>query len=69
MSWQTIESAPKDGVPILGFWNYILDGKSWTGYALTRWNDNCHEWTDIEDKDDYFSEPTHWMPLPEPPHD
>ena len=65
--WQPIDTAPKNGSPILVFWNYVLDGKSWTCYAITRWDEQAHEWTDVEDSDDYFSEPTHWMPLPEPP--
>ena len=69
MKRQPIENAPRDGVPVLGYWNYVLNGRPWTCYEITRWDSEQAEWVDPEDDDDVFSEPTHWMPLPEPPHD
>jgi len=53
--WQTVESAPKDGTEILGFWQ-----RSGT-YACVSFTDG--QWADDED---YISPPTHWQPLTEP---
>ncbi len=59
--WQPIETAPKDGTIILGYW---LGGKHdcaihATKFWVGRW------W---EPNEDYpQSEPTHWMPLPAAP--
>ena len=66
--WQPIETAPRDGTPILGYsrrlppkarigtimWvepHWQVGGSEWAGGALAMW----------------MSDPTHWMPLPEPP--
>ena len=60
MTWRPIETAPKDGTDILlGFepaigWQRI--GKAWGGQWVSAWNHHP-----IHDQ------PTHWMPLPEPP--
>jgi len=70
MNWQPIETAPKDGTTILVCdaakqislvnWEYV------TGYENTNigpdgWrSDACRDFGGFED-------PTHWMPLPEPP--
>jgi hypothetical protein len=67
--WQPIETAPKDGRPILGFG--ICDGEvSGRGVepaaAVVEW---CGSWT--VGATDYYGvtmEATHWMPLPDPPH-
>lgn len=57
-SWQPIETAPKDGEHIiLGIY---LDGfvyaqsSFWLSYKWAGWR---------------YREPTHWMPLPEPPEE
>lgn len=58
-SWQSIETAPKDGT-IIDVWtqkdgripNVYWDGEDWVSMYLM--------WSGI---------PTHWMPLPEPPGD
>ena len=60
--WQPIETAPKDGVEILGF-----DSKNKT-YHVTIYDG--YSWHNPDNH--YYSEalgfyPTHWMPLPTPP--
>jgi hypothetical protein len=63
--WQTIETAPKDGTSILGwngeemtvvswFKNHLYEGL-WSQSVPGTYSQDT-EW-----------EPTHWMPLPEPP--
>lgn len=60
--WQPIETAPKDGSEILG-WSSI------SGEAYVMWWEAIHsDWVwCINDLEDMFCDPTHWMPLPEPP--
>lgn len=62
--WQTIDSAPKDGTEI---WAYNgeqarMKWISGDGYALWSWADEI-----LADVDADAVQPTHWMPLPEPP--
>jgi hypothetical protein len=64
-NWQPIETAPKDGENILMFWPY------WGQEAMIGWYDFYHsQWISNSalstfDQDDH--QPTHWMPLPDPP--
>jgi len=67
MNWQPIDTAPTDRTPILG---YNIESKEMT--VISR--DSSEEWSDywsIEVAGQYCDsaefEPTHWMPLPEPP--
>lgn len=60
--WRPIESAPRDGTPILGFMPSYYQGKGGQSVILWlhgKWMDN-RAWATI---------PTHWMPLPAPPPD
>ena len=60
--WQPIETAPKDGTKILAYDPdrggscEILYWGSWKGKGA--WQD---------DEANGYYEPSHWMPLPEPP--
>ena len=68
--WQTIETAPKDGTSILlyGYWegeiHKIEDEKNiWMAqYTYGDWLINGGD-----SYGSYVRNPTHWMPLPEPP--
>jgi hypothetical protein len=67
MTWQPIETAPKDGTHFLGARMYF-GAPPWTIVVMH------HSVHDLEngkllvswDHDDEFR-PTHWMPLPDPP--
>lgn len=62
--WQPIETAPKDGT-LVDLWLSSGDTKRITGCY---WSESGLCWTD---GDRYYLkgrvQPTHWMPLPEPP--
>lgn len=68
MEWQPIETAPKDGTTIL-FWDDLMDYQigSWSEYEdpdgepREGWNDGI--FPIIGDS----GQPSHWMPLPQPP--
>lgn len=64
--WQPIETAPRDGTPLLGFVPSYYQGKG--GICLLIWLKNAREpdghWYDGHA---FKTDPTHWMPLPEPP--
>lgn len=69
--WQPIETAPRDGTEIItvvkGFVPTIgwYDGNEWLNHALLY--DAVSSF--LVDCDDIRYNPTHWMPLPEPPKD
>jgi hypothetical protein len=61
--WQPIETAPRDGTPILG-----IDADQITGevrMSVMRVQSGWASFTSIPG--DYHREPSHWMPLPDPP--
>jgi hypothetical protein len=68
--WRPIESAPKDGTPV-DLW---VDGRRWTNME---WNSTspCNPYGAWKPEGASWEEelsclnPTHWMPLPEPPTD
>jgi len=56
--WQTIDTAPRDGTPIIGFWEgYKRPCVMWWNFA-----DGAFE--SFADRNE---EPSHWLPLPERP--
>jgi len=68
--WRTIESAPKDGTEVLGCFAFKVPGGVYRiGWVADGYLDG-DEWVFSSfplDADEY-SAPTHWMPLPTPPH-
>ena len=57
--WRPIETAPKDGTRIL-VW---VEGAE--SHEIVGWLGDC--WFNGDVTDFMFGDPTHWMPLPEPP--
>ena len=58
--WRPIDTAPKDGTPVLGWWG--------TECMIVDWCVVVERWGLTHDGEDMFEpEPTHWMPLPEGP--
>jgi hypothetical protein len=68
VTWQPIETAPKDGTDIM-----VYVGVFEPDYAVAHWNGEFWDMLPEElEADDYsraFGQPTHWMHLPEPPAD
>ena len=64
MKWQSIKTAPKDGREILVYHKVA-------GFmSISYWEDGVGWVKASEDGFDAFNEeeqPTHWMPVPEPP--
>ena len=75
--WQPIETAPKDGTPVLAWPCQVMSGGGedgdWIDAAyVTRWidyrpHDNTFGWQEASGERYAIFEPTHWMPLPELP--
>jgi hypothetical protein len=70
--WQPIETAPKDGTTIIIFDSYS-DDKSIDGYGVctARWDYSLKWWIMHQRYSNVISliNPTHWMPLPQPPQE
>ena len=74
VNWQPIETAPKNGTPILGYMPATeFDSEE---IEVIRWECTSYNtepvWAYGYEDNEYgfrsnFGEPTHWMPLPEPP--
>jgi hypothetical protein len=70
MEWQPIETAPKDGTLLLGWWPRGMRGKGlpfilmWAK-QLDGTEDDHMCWMDFQRA--WPCEPSHWMPLPKPP--
>ena len=67
MEWQPIETAPKDGTLVL-VWDEDTGGAFAAQFLVevTGWG-NPGEWMDWHGM--RLLQPTHWMPLPDPPHE
>lgn len=63
--WQPIETAPKDGTAILGYFGQTA-GDEPPDMAVIRY-DKKYEWVIADLDTEQVDEPTHWMPLPDPP--
>ena len=67
--WQPIETAPKDGTPVLAVLHCRSSG--WTEVEVIEWDEEDEQW--YGGKSGWIEDETltgHWMPLPEPPpHD
>lgn len=61
-AWQPIESAPRDGTRFLAWCPYV-------GRAIMRIHGLHRETWAIDPSGKLGCQPTHWMKLPEPPHD
>lgn len=59
MDWQPIETAPKE-TPVL-IWNgeWVLIGEQWGDTPWSEWGNEADALNGRQ--------PTHWMPLPDPP--
>lgn len=73
MDWRPINTAPKDGTPVLVYSPYEVQSEP-TNIIVARYERHGpHEWWGyceslIADAHGQIEpEPTHWMPLPKPP--
>jgi hypothetical protein len=69
--WQPIETSPKDETWVL---LYFANGSPWQveadGMILAFWSVEGNDWFNGEAASNSLTghnDPTHWMPLPEPP--
>ena len=58
--WQPIETAPKDGTPVL-VWRTPEKGRNHRRMGIDRWKEGLW-WHSRKEM-----QPTHWMPVPAPP--
>jgi hypothetical protein len=65
-AWQPIETAPKDGTNILLWWPMQFHC-ALTGHWANKWNPWIGWKVSGWSHDMFKTEPTHWMPLPNPP--
>lgn len=65
--WQPIETAPKDGTPVLLLWFDAETGAA-PMHRVGFWHSREQAWCDTHRVlHNQHSHPTHWMPLPSPP--
>ena len=64
-NWQPIETAPKDGTAVLGFWSSSYPQVEAHQYGITRFRDGGWESADYEAE--AYARPSNWRPLPSPP--
>lgn len=67
--WQPIETAPRDGSPVLSGFDCALDGeidRCAHVLAVAFWCEETGNWRSFgsnPDSDPLYLQPTHWMPL------
>ena len=70
MTWQPIDSAPKDGTTVLG---YFAGRKSGLSFDLITWMDagerSAWHFDGTYHHEPDKPQPTHWMAIPDPPAD
>jgi len=79
MDWQPIKTAPKGRLILVGYRNKLGNWSTTRGRWVSSeviesyWEDAeaPEGWYEdpLEGEECYWIEPTHWMPLPEPPSD
>lgn len=64
MEWRPIETAPKNGTPVLiaGHWGGVPDAPQFVD--VDTWDDHSGDWRCHDRAHDLV---THWLPLPAPP--
>ncbi len=77
MDWQPIETAPKDGTEVVGWFPYHSTATLGGSVFVMRWNDDRYHKRPVPyweasgwvwgRRDQREKQPTHWMPLPDPP--
>lgn len=68
--WRPIETAPKDGAAVLLYYGddyYVMEGKCFPVKSSFQGRASSYKWVSAVDMGDL--EPTHWMPLPNPPEE
>jgi hypothetical protein len=68
MTWQPIETAPKDGSTVILWFSdgSFLNIGRYRPRGAVRKHPHCG-WVTAWDFDPFIKQPSHWMPLPEPP--
>jgi hypothetical protein len=67
MEWQPIETAPRDGTPVL---LYVPKHEGWEPFIVQGWYESGafdRGWYEAASENWCKPSPTHWMPLPPPP--
>lgn len=66
VGWQPIETAPKDGRIVLGFWPTMPGVQVHDAcFGLTKYKHGG--WFNAEDEDREYRDPEYWIPLPAAP--
>ena len=68
-AWEPIETASRDGTPILATGGGLDDEIAVVRYlpATCAWETPLHTLDDMDNELNGYSRPTHWRPLPAPP--
>jgi len=69
MSWQPIETAPKDGTVILGC-EWLNRHNREHEVVEVQWDSEVERWVltaTVWPDESWYADPTHWMPRPDAP--